>query len=625
MKYIHLTLIALLITLTSFAQSAITGSTVVCVGNTTTLGDATSGGTWSSSNAAIAAVGSSTGVVTGIASGSATISYTVGTSSVTSPMSVSAVLPNIHNVIGGGPYCPGGPGSSISLDASDAGITYQLFLSGTAVGSPLTGTGASIDFGFHSIPGTYTVMAINTLTGCSVAMSGSAIVSLATLPHIYVVSLSGGSGAICSGGAGLDVVLSGSDMSVNYQLILNGFYVGAFMTGTTLSLNFGPQTAPGLYSVMAFDAITGCTVMMADSPSITLLSSPATISGASSVCAGASGTLTDAVSGGIWSSSNTAIATIGSASGVATGIASGTTIITYRLSTGCTTTTTLPVVNTVPPITGTTTLCAGATSALSDGGGIWTSSAPAVATVGSTTGLVTSVSAGTARITFTSSGSCGVANTTVTVNPLPTPYILSFSGGRDSACNYGAGVHLVLSGSNSSVSYELFNIAGPILGPISGTGSALDFGLFSYSGSFYAIGTSISSSCDNNMSGTATLFDAPSAIIGSSSVCLGGTDSLSDSLSLGVWHSSNIAVATVGSASGVVSGVGLGTSVITFTVTGGVLFNTNSIRSFQLFRYACCGYGFRGLFFSLQWQQRYNFIERLYGSLWHYPAVAIVA
>jgi hypothetical protein len=58
------------------SAGTITGSSAVCAGSTITLSNTTTGGTWSSSNTAIATVGS-TGIVTGVASGTVTISYTV--------------------------------------------------------------------------------------------------------------------------------------------------------------------------------------------------------------------------------------------------------------------------------------------------------------------------------------------------------------------------------------------------------------------------------------------------------------------------------------------------------------------------------------------------------------------
>lgn len=63
------------ITLTADEITPITGRDTACMEHTITLTDATPGGTWTSSNPAVATV-SSTGVVTGLATGTATISYT---------------------------------------------------------------------------------------------------------------------------------------------------------------------------------------------------------------------------------------------------------------------------------------------------------------------------------------------------------------------------------------------------------------------------------------------------------------------------------------------------------------------------------------------------------------------
>ncbi len=58
---------------------SITGTLTTSVGSTTTLADPTSvpGGSWSSSNTAVATVGATTGIVTGVSAGTATITYTV--------------------------------------------------------------------------------------------------------------------------------------------------------------------------------------------------------------------------------------------------------------------------------------------------------------------------------------------------------------------------------------------------------------------------------------------------------------------------------------------------------------------------------------------------------------------
>src|SRR5205085_2488864 len=120
---------------------------------------------------------------------------------------------------------------------------------------------------------------------------------------------------------------------------------------------------------------------------------------------------------------NTAIASIGSSTGILSGVSGGAASITYTLpGTGCTTTT-LTIVNSVPgAISGSTSVCAGSSLVISDptGGGTWSSSNTGVATVGSSTGVINGVAAGTATITFKLVSTGCMATRVETVNPLPS-------------------------------------------------------------------------------------------------------------------------------------------------------------------------------------------------------------
>src|SRR5207237_10915364 len=74
------------------------------------------------------------------------------------------------------------------------------------------------------------------------------------------------------------------------------------------------------------------------------------ISGASAVCAGSSITLTDAVTGGVWSSVGSATV---SATGVVTGVSAGTATISYVFTNVCGTATASMVITINPlPVSG---------------------------------------------------------------------------------------------------------------------------------------------------------------------------------------------------------------------------------------------------------------------------------
>ncbi len=93
-------------------------------------------------------------------------------------------LPTVYTITGGGTLCPGSAGLGIGLSGSDLGVSYQLYAGSSAVGSPVMGTGAAISFGLLTLSGTYTVVATNTSTGCNNVMSGSAIITMGSLPTI---------------------------------------------------------------------------------------------------------------------------------------------------------------------------------------------------------------------------------------------------------------------------------------------------------------------------------------------------------------------------------------------------------------------------------------------------------
>jgi Secretion system C-terminal sorting domain len=83
-------------------------------------------------------------------------------------------LPIVYDVTGGGNYCAGGIGSRVYLDSANAGINYQLYLDGSAVGSAVAGADtAMFSFGYQTGVGNYTAVASDATTGCTDTMSGS--------------------------------------------------------------------------------------------------------------------------------------------------------------------------------------------------------------------------------------------------------------------------------------------------------------------------------------------------------------------------------------------------------------------------------------------------------------------
>jgi uncharacterized protein YjdB len=184
------------------APASIGGTKTVCVGSTTSLTDATSGGVWSSSNTSTASV-SSSGVVTGLSAGTATIRYTITnsggcSSSVSTSVTVNA-SPITYTVTGGGSYCTGGTGVAVGLSDTQSGINYQLLLNGINLGAAIAGTGNAISFGLKTQAGIYTVFAKYSTTGCATTMNGSVTVTLNSIPT--APDSIGGIKSVCKGGS----------------------------------------------------------------------------------------------------------------------------------------------------------------------------------------------------------------------------------------------------------------------------------------------------------------------------------------------------------------------------------------------------------------------------------------
>jgi len=276
---------------------------------------------------------------------------------------------------------------------------------------------------------------------------------------------------------------------------------------------------------------------------------PLPINGMSTVCAGFTSTLTSTPAGGMWTSSNTSVATIAQ-TGILSGLNSGVTIISYSNSCGMATHT-VAVTESPGAITGGNAVCIGITLALSNSthGGTWSSTATGIATVNAATGVVTGVAAGNAALTYATA--CGVATTTVTVGA--AGYI---DAGAATVC---AGNTVVLSnampgGTWSTINTNLASVtAGGALTGISAGLTTVTYTL---------------STCALYIT-TVTVLPAPNVgvITGAAMVCVGSTSWLSDTVAGGVWSSSNTLRATVGN-DGSVTGVSTGAVTISYTITG---------------------------------------------------------
>ena len=500
--------------------AAISGALSVCEGLNTYLTDDSTGGTWTSSATGTATIGSTTGIVTGVAHGTSVITYMI-TGGCTAVATV-VVNPLPATIGGASQVCQGSSTNLTDLTGTGTWSSSNTVVATIGAGSG-TLTGAS--------PGT-AMITYTLATGCLT----SALVTVNVTPAPIT-----GTTTECAGTSNLlnDFITGGTWTSSNTTAAMIGV-----SSGSLAGVSAGT-------SIISYTLTTGCFA----TTTATILQSPTSITGATSVCVSYSTTLGDGVGLGAWSSSNTAVAPIVSGSGLVTGASVGSSIITYTLPDNCYTTTQESVLNTPSAIVGPSAVCVGSSISLSDPslGGAWSSPASTI-TINTSSGFVTGVSAGTAAITYTLGGACTVASA-ITVNPSPGPI-----SGATSVC-VGYNISLtdptiggVWSSSNAAVASVT---AGSVTGVAAGT-AVITYNLGAGCISTYGV----------------TVTAVPTAITGGTTACASATTLLGNGVSGGVWTSSNTTIATIDPVSGLVSGVATGTSIISYTLSAGCYVTT---------------------------------------------------
>ena len=450
-----------------------------------------------------------------------TVTDAIGCTAITTTtVNVLCTTPTAYSVTGTGGYCSGGSGVAVGLENSQTGINYQLYRGATTVGIPVVGsTGSSISFGLQTVAGTYTVLATNTAGGCTNAMTGSAVITINTLPSIEFTP---SAPSLCSGGAGVALTASGAS---TYTWTPTSTLSSS--TGATVTANPPTNT---VYTVTGTSA-AGCTGIGTISVSVNPLPIP-TISGSATIPVGGSAVLTfggnenDTVY--YWNGTST-VSTIIPASGTSTVSVSPASTTVYSITSatsayGCSQAiageTATITVSSLPSasISGTGSVCPGGNTNLVFSG-----------TAGATVYYNTD---GTTPLSVILSGTSGIGTYTLNVTPtvatiytldsivsgsyhgtisgsatvsiyiLPSPYTVTGGG---SYCSGGTGLAVGLGNSQTDVTYQLYNGASTVGSPVAGTGSSISFGTFTASGTYTVLATDDITTCTTNMTGSATI------------------------------------------------------------------------------------------------------------------------
>ena len=433
---------------------------------------------WSTNRASVATV-SSDGLVTAISAGTATITATSEGRSATAaitvnlrPASAIIVSPEAVTLFAG---------QTVQLSALVTDDRGQV-LSGKQVA--FTSSSNAI----ASVSGQGIVTAVSagtaTITATSEGATGQATITVAPDP-VAAVEINPSTASILVGGTtqltAIARNVSGQALSGRPVFWTSSSPTLASVSSTGVVTGIAPGNAVIIASIEGKQASATVTVRAAPVATVQITPSPAstivgqTVTLTATTLDALGNTLTGRIVG--WTSSNTAVATV-NASGVVTGVSSGTATITAS-SEGVSGTAPLTVngvpVATVTVAPGNVTIAAGQTTTLTatlkDGAGnvltgraiTWSSGATTVATV-SATGVVTGVSAGTATITATREGKSAAAAVTVTaptaasVTVAPSTATVTIGNSttliatvRDGSSNVMVNASVTWSSSNTSV------------------------------------------------------------------------------------------------------------------------------------------------------------------------------
>jgi trimeric autotransporter adhesin len=569
---------------------AITGTTNICIGSTSTLVNPVAGGVWSSASPYYASVDAATGVVTGVHVGTTTISYTVSSGCY---VTTTVNMPNIALSISGGLVsCPGKNTTLVSPGYPGGSWTT----SDVSVATVNATTGVMLGVGAGTTVVTYTYAycfktAIATVNPSPLPVTGSSAVCIgntiamscgstggawsSNVPARASVDAAGVVTGMASGTARISYTISTGCAS--YQVVtvgamplpISGTAVICEGSSTTLLCNPGGGTwttadagtatvtpvsavtcsvtgvAAGITTV-SYTSVYGCVRTYA----ITVNPTPGPISGTLTVCDGSTTTLTAGTSGGTWVSGAIGVATVGSSSGIVTGYTAGTANISYRLAPSCYAVAQVTV-DAPAAISGASGVCVGAATTLTHPatGGTWMSSNTARATVDPVTGTVTGIAPGYVNIIYVLTPTCHVVKP-FTVNNNPTPIL-----GPASVCE---GANIVLFSSAGGV----WSIADTTVATNSAnvvTGISAGTTLISY----------VVTSTGCYATRALTVNDMPSAITGPNAICVGDVSVYASSPTGGTWTSNAPTVGSVDAATGAVTGRAGGSATIRYTLPGG--------------------------------------------------------
>jgi uncharacterized protein YjdB len=585
------------------APGITSGTNEICVGQTTDLDNTVAGGAWSSSNTGRATVNASTGVVTGISAGTVNITYLLNCRTTIYGVTVNPVA--AVTLGNNGPLCAP---ATLNLTSSLTGGTspFNYSWSGPNTFSS-TNANPTIPAATAAAAGVYT-LTVTDAKGCGTTGTKTMTATVRPTPGPI-----GGNANICIGTT--NTLTNG---------LGGGTWASTNVTIATVNAS-GAVNGIALGNATIIYTVDGCS----NSRIVSVNPFPAAITGGDSVvyCVGKTTVLSNVTTPGVWSATNSSIATVNAATGVVTGTGGGATNISYTNSFGCSVTKEVTVNATLAANTGTGIVCLNqpfSVAVLGNvvPGGIWSSSNESRAKVSPHTGVIKGVGLGTAIITYSLGSGCQ-ATSVLTVNPAVNIIIgdvmicpgttsmltnftaggtwsssdtltatISPAGGMVTGIHEGQAIisYIVNAGCYKTTNMTIYGAMNPIAGidtvcqgatttltsgPAAGTWSSshttaaihVTSGVLTGMTSGTSRITYRNSSTGCFVTRVITVNPAASAITGATSLCPGDTVQLSNSAIGGTWTSSNSARAAIDASTGELIGISSGTATITYATS----------------------------------------------------------
>ena len=456
-----------------------------------------------------------------------------------------------------------------NLYISDEGNNRIRKVNTLGIINTIAGTGVA---GFSGDNGSALLAKLNHQQGIAVDGSGKVYIADESNSRIRVISSSGyfpsfTGGAsqaitICenSGEYSLDLLLAIRDSDVGQAETwtisslpahgtLGGFSTALTSNGDTITpsgLTYTPATGytgTDVFTIKASDGRTATTTTI--HVTVNPLPTVAPISGLSHLCILASISLTDAIGGGLWSTTGTGIALTGS--GELYAVETGIDTVYYVVANSCGSATAKKVIMVYPladagVIVGNYSLCAGTLDTLSsasfttvtDSGGVWSVSNPA-ATINSITGVLSGITPDTVTVFYTVINGCdtAVASQPITINTIPNAdTILGFS----TLCQGYA--LLLVDTATGGIWYSSNSTASVAGGLVMGLSGGVD-----------TVSYIVTNACGADTAKKKIVIDSlpvAGTITGVSAICAGASAYLADAASGGEWSTTNSAAAVTG-------------------------------------------------------------------------------